>query len=126
MNFFKVLIFLLVSVVSTNVLADFVPFNTVQQAQQNCPSVVTLKFVANSRIKNSSGFITGIFNGVLFGSIPGLVAQPQNMSSAGIIQNVQLRQVNNMYGYTSNNVTSCFYYYPTFTGVLYNLVLRQK
>lgn len=127
-NIFSYTIFAAIALLSTSAFAAFTPFTTITQAEQYCPPVTGLTFVAtNPKIPNSAGNINGNFNNVSFKNFePNPAFSPQNMNMNGIIQNVQFREDNNMYGYNSNNVISCFYSYSGFTGGNVYLVMRQS
>lgn len=127
-NIFSCAAFLAISLISTSALAAFTPFITISQAEQYCPLVTGLTFTAtNPKVPNSAGTISGNFNNIGFkNQMPNPALSPKDMDMNGIIQNVSFREDNNMYGYNSNNVISCFYSYTGFTGINVYLVMRQN
>lgn len=122
------LITLLTLSLSTAAFADndVVPFTTLEQAEQYCPPINALTFTPNSSsVPHSAGNITGT-NQLAFASVPVNAAlSPKNLDSNGFVTDVQFRSSNGIYGYSSNNVITCLYAYPTFTDAAYALVLRS-
>ena len=107
--------------------SDFTPFTTVKQAQEHCPAVNGLTFTPNiPTIPNGAGTITGN-NRVAFESIPAKTAiRPKEIDSRNLIQNVEMRSADGLYGYISNNTVTCLYSYTTIKDVQYALVTRGK
>lgn len=106
---------------------EFVPFTTPEQAQLYCPATTELTFtsIIPSNPK-SVGTISGN-HGVVFESIPAKTAiHPKNLNTSGFISDAQFRSAEGMYGYISNNVTTCLYSYTTVFDTQYALVLRGK
>jgi hypothetical protein len=106
---------------------DFIPFLTIEQAEQYCPAVNSLTFTPNNpTVPNSAGAVTGN-KGIAFENIPAKKAtRPWSMDASGLILGVSFRDADGMYGYSSNNVITCLYSYTNVFDWKYNLVLRGK
>jgi hypothetical protein len=100
-------------------------FKTIVEAQQYCPPINGLTFTVNNpKIPYSLGSITGV-NRVTFASLPHKKAiYPKNINSSGLILDAQFRSTDGIYGYITNNVITCLYYYTGFTGGRTYLVMR--
>lgn len=118
---------LAITVFSPSLFAEsaFIPFTTLQQAQQFCPPLNGLYFTSNNVVlPHSKGSIVGN-NRISFESTPHAAAlHPKNINTNGLILDVTFRSTEGGYGYLSNNTVTCFYSYTTFIDTPYTLVLR--
>lgn len=126
----KLLSIALISILSiTTAFAanDFIPFKTVEQAQQYCPATNALTFIPNiPTLETSGGAIIGK-NRIAFESFPSKSAmRPKNMDPNHVILDAHFRSAEGMYGYISNEAVTCLYSYTSRIDTTYLLALRGK
>jgi hypothetical protein len=115
---------LVLAAFAANSAFAFTPFTTIAQAEQYCPALDNLTFKpVNPSNPHSIGTINGEKKNINFKSDSGAM-HPKYLDANNIIQDVQFRNTNGIYGYISGNNTVCLYSYPGFTGVSVALILE--
>lgn len=117
-------------ITSQAVLAASIPdqeFNTIAEAQQYCPPTNGLVFTPFNSNPHIGGVITGSnsSDGLTFKSTQPSVMAPQSMAPGNLINGVVFNDNPGFYGYVVNNVVTCMYLYPGYTGIQVTLALRS-
>ena len=113
----KIMAILILTGLATTVLADTnTSFTTPDMAAQHCPATNGLIFTADPRMPNNNfGRIDGEKSGIYFTNAQPIYFPPRSLTNP--IQGVNFRKSgDNTYGNITDNIISCFYSYPGFTG----------
>lgn len=92
-------------------------FDTIAKASQHCPipGADAFIFTAQNTTSNSAGVITSTAKSSdvppNFSSTDKSIAAPANLNNADAITDIAWRQTSSGYGYTSGDITTCFYEY---------------